>query len=168
LLRRSLLTLLFVTALALSGAPERLAPPTPEPTAAAEVPRPAPAPRSAAPIRPPELEPRRAVARAMPLTPPAPTTRDLWAPPTGAAAVPPVDGRPSAWTRYLDVDVQPVPVSAAAPVPRGSERTRGDVTVAVPLNSLVALRAGLRLDVDDRPGSIDLDGAPTLGLEVRF
>jgi len=61
-----------------------------------------------------------------------------------------------------------LPLSAAAPLPISTERSRGELGVALPLNPGVAVRVGVRVDVEDRVDAWKVNGTPTVGFEIRF
>jgi len=68
----------------------------------------------------------------------------------------------------LDLRLRPAPL--APPAQPGQRRGSGDVVFSLPLGEWWSLRTGVRVDYDDRPldGTLDVDGAPTLGVGVRF
>ncbi len=184
MVRYSLLACLFVTALTLPRAPDRVDAPIPEPIAALSAPRtaaqtrpPDPDPRSAVarviPIPTRGLDPRSAVARVFPISPPDLAIRDLWnrpSRPTLLAALPSgaAETNGMRWAGRFDLVMEAIPLSAAAPVPIRRERTRGELRVALPLDPGVDVRVGVRVDVEDPLDAWEVNGTPTVGFEIRF
>lgn len=181
LLRHSLLACLFVSALTLSRPPDRVDALIPEPIARLSAPRTAaqtppldPEPRSAVarvfPTSPPELDPRSAVARVFPISPPDDAIREFWTRPTLLAALPSgaadSDGR--RWAGRFDLRMEALPLSAAAPAPISTERTRGEVMLALPLHQGVDVQVGVRVDVEDQVDAWKVNGTPTFGFEIHF
>lgn len=198
LLRHSLLACLFVSALTLSRPPDRVDALIPEPIARFSAPRTAaqtppldPEPRSAVakvfpisppdpdpesavarvfPTSPPELEPRSAVARVFPISPPDNAIREFWSRPTLLAALPSgaADSDARRWAGRFDLRMEALPLSAATPAPISTERTRGEVMLALPLHQGVDVQVGVRVDVEDQVGAWKVNGTPTFGFEIRF
>ena len=181
MVRYSLLACLFVTALTLPRAPDRVDAPIPEPIAALSAPRtaaqtrpPDPDPRSAVarvlPIPTRGLDPRSAVARVFPISPQDLAIRDLWTRPTLLAALPSgaAETNGMRWAGRFDLEMEAIPLSAAAPVPIRRERTRGELRVALPLDQGVDVRVGVRVDVEDQLDAWEVNGTPTVGFEIRF
>ena len=71
-------------------------------------------------------------------------------------------------TNLLDLRLQPTPL--ASPAEPGQRLGHGDAVLSLPIGQWLQLRTGVRLDYESHPrnGAWQVDGAPTVGIGVRF